>query len=106
MSAPLVPKLKGAKAPTPIAHGYRQRTNKVLAGIIRKTDAVLRMKATSRGHKPVTGAMKRLKRVVKGAAVSSLQKAVKVRRNDPLAIGIEELERSFWPPASSRRRLS
>jgi hypothetical protein len=77
-----------------------------LASFIRKTDAVLRMKASSHGHKPAKRVMKRPKRVAEGAAPSSSQKAAKVRTNDPLAIGIEELERSFWPPSTSRRRLS
>jgi len=57
--------------------------------------------------------LKILKRLAKGAVKRPVRAAalprlvqVKVRRNDPLAIGIEELERSFWPPARDRRRLS
>ena len=47
---------------------------------------------------------KAAKRPVRAAAVPS-QEAVSVRRNDPLAIGIEELERCLWPPARRRRML-
>jgi hypothetical protein len=44
------------------------------------------------------------KRPVRAASLPS-QGAVRVHKNDPLAIGIEELERCFWPPTRNRRTL-
>jgi hypothetical protein len=87
-----------------IAQGYGRNANKVLAGSINKTDIVPShggpiMK--SRGS--LASVMKRLgqlpvktaKRSVRANA-SSPPKVRDIRRNDPLAIGIEELERCFW----------
>ena len=55
---------------------------------------------------------KRLKRLVVNAAKRPVRSAtlpsqdvMRVRRNDPLAIGIEELEGCLWPPTRSRLRL-
>jgi hypothetical protein len=55
--------------------------------------------------------VKQLKRLMIGPAncractVSAVRTGkVEVRVYDPLAIGIEELARSFWPPARSYRR--
>jgi hypothetical protein len=56
--------------------------------------------------------MKRLKKLIKGtlklrARAGSVprEEIAKVHRNDSLAIGIEELERSFWPSRNRSRRL-
>jgi hypothetical protein len=60
-----------------------------------------------RQKQPTTGTVKAavkdsVKRPVR-AALPSHPPTANVHRNDPLAIGIEELERAFWPPARSRR---
>jgi len=43
------------------------------------------------------------KRSIRAASLPS-QDAMRVRKNDPLAIGIEELERCKWPPHSQPPR--
>ena len=88
-----------------IAGGYGRKTNKVLAGFLWRPDVARRMKRISRKTGSGKVAVKRLILPLTRVAPISSQDEVRVRRNDPLAIGIEELERSFWPPARSRRRL-
>jgi hypothetical protein len=74
-----------------------------LGGFIRKADTMLRMKPISHRHVPEKDIIKKLKRAVKGTTPSLREVPVKVHRNDPLAIGIEELEQSFWPRSRGRR---
>jgi len=108
-SKPMSLSSKISKAPrvaTPIAAGYWRKANEVLAGFIRAADVVLRMKPITPSHRSGKGVTKRRKRLVKGAASAPPQGTVRIRRNDPLAIGIEELERSFWPSACGRRSLA
>ena len=98
--------IKRTLTPATIARGYRQKANKVLAGTIGKKDTVAGMKRILQNASARKATMKRLKGLVKRRPPSPLQEAVIVRRNDPLAIGIEELEQCFWPSTRSRLRLS
>jgi|GEM_PF-4560734 len=115
----MIAKVSGGRRPAhldflvaAIASGYWQKANKVLVGLVCGADTLPGMKPILYSIKEEGGKLpKRQKGPATNAAKCPVRAAslpsrgaMRVRKNDPLAIGIEELEQCIWPPLAAAAR--